>query len=90
MAADRARICAATRSIVARATGDDPASEHAQALAGRWQNLIEAFTGGDSGIARNLKKLYADQGNWPSTFKKSYSDEACAFIGKAMEQRRKQ
>jgi DNA-binding transcriptional MerR regulator len=71
------------------AAGVDPASEHAQALAGRWQKLIEAFTGGDSGIAQNLKKVYADQGNWPSTFKKPYSNEARAFIGKATEQRRK-
>jgi len=72
------------------AAGVDPASDRAQTLAGRWQKLIEAFTGGDSGITQNLKRLYADQRNWPSSFKKPYSDEACAFIGKALERRKKQ
>ncbi len=61
----------------------DPATEHAQALAARWENLIEQFTGGDVGIRENLTKLYADQSNWPQTFKKPYSDEAANFISAA-------
>jgi len=73
-------------SVVAQ--GEDPASEKAQALADRWQKLIEGFTGGDSGIAQNLKKLYADQANWPSTFHKHYSNEVGVFICKAMELRK--
>lgn len=68
--------------------GTDPASEEARALAGRWQKLIEGFTGGDPGIAKNLNKVYADKANHPSTFKKPYSDEAGAFICKAMELRK--
>lgn len=63
--------------------GVDPQSEKAQALAARWFNLIEAFTGGNPEIAENLKRLYADQANWPSTFQKPYSDEAEAFIAQA-------
>ena len=68
---------------------EDPESEKAQELAARWSNLIEEFTGGDPGIRENLAKLYADQGNWPKTFQKPYSDEVGAFLSKAMEARKK-
>ncbi|HET9528975.1 MAG TPA: MerR family transcriptional regulator [Blastocatellia bacterium] len=67
---------------------EDPASEKAQSLAARWEELIERFTGGDPGILENLKNLYADQSNWPSTFKKPYTDEVGAFISKAMAVRK--
>ncbi|MDT5268135.1 MAG: hypothetical protein QOH49_321, partial [Acidobacteriota bacterium] len=69
----------------AAAEGLDPASERAQALAARWEGLVEEFTGGDPGIRENLRRLYADQTNWPSTFQKPYSDESSAFIRKAQE-----
>ncbi len=58
----------------------DPASERASVLARRWSELILSFTGGDPQVQAGLKKLYADQQNWPSTFKKPYSDEAGRFI----------
>lgn len=67
----------------AAARGEDPTGEHARALAGRWSDLVGQFTGGDPGIAANLQKLWADQANWPSTFKKPYSDAAAEFIRKA-------
>jgi len=63
--------------------GVDPASERAQGLAARWQGLIEEFTGGDPAILENLKRLYADQTNWPDTFRKPYSDESADFISRA-------
>jgi hypothetical protein len=63
--------------------GVDPASGRAQALAARWQGLIEEFTGGDPCILENLKRLYADQANWPDTFSKPYSDESADFISRA-------
>lgn len=66
----------------AAAEGLDPASEQAQVLAARWEALIEEFTGGDPGIHENLRRLYADQANWPSTFEKPYGDGAAAFISK--------
>jgi MerR family transcriptional regulator, thiopeptide resistance regulator len=66
------------------ARGENPASPVAQALAERWRKLIEAFTGGDAEVQRGLNKLYADQNNWPSTFKKPYSDEAGAFMCEAI------
>jgi DNA-binding transcriptional MerR regulator len=65
------------------AEGVDPRSERAQELAARWSALIEAFTGGNAGILENLKKLYADQANWPDTFRKPYSDEVGDFIARA-------
>jgi len=67
--------------------GMDPSSEQAQELARRWQSLIDAFTGGNPAVAAGLKKLYADQANWPSTFKKPYRDEVGSFISKAAEAR---
>ncbi len=69
--------------------GEDPASEKVQALAARWRELIEAFTGGDPGIEQSLRNLYADQANWPSTFNKPCSSEVGIFIGQAMAIRRK-
>jgi DNA-binding transcriptional MerR regulator len=68
--------------------GEDPASEKSQALAARWSKLIEAFTGGNPAIEESLKRLYADQSNWPSTFQKPYSNEVEAFISKANAARR--
>ncbi len=65
------------------AQGVEPQSERAQALAARWSNLIEAFTGGNPEILESLKRLYADQANWPDTFQKPYSDEVEAFISQA-------
>jgi MerR family transcriptional regulator, thiopeptide resistance regulator len=68
--------------------GEDPASPKVQALAERWQNLIASFTAGNQQVGEGLKKLYADQKNWPSTFKKPYSDEVGALMCKAMEVRK--
>jgi MerR family transcriptional regulator, thiopeptide resistance regulator len=73
----------------ALAAGVNPAGDHAQALAARWQKLLAGFTGGNPEVGAGLKRLYADQQNWPSSFKKPFSNEACAFIGKAMEARQK-
>ncbi|HJR07535.1 MAG TPA: MerR family transcriptional regulator [Pyrinomonadaceae bacterium] len=70
--------------------GEDPASERSQSLAARWSDLIGQFTGGDAGIETNLRKLYADQANWPPTFNKPYGDDAGAFIAKAVAARKKE
>ncbi len=72
---------------VEAALDGDPAGDKAQALAARWARLVEGFTGGDPEIRKNLGKMYADQGNWPSHFKKPYSDEVGTFIRKAMAAR---
>ena len=73
----------------ALAKGEDPASKEAQALVERWSKLLEAFTGGSRAVQQGLNKMYADQANWPSTFKKPYSDEVGAFICQAMALRKK-
>ena len=73
-----AEVEAATRE------GAAPDSAEGRTLAERWSALIGAFTGGDPAIAQNLQRLYADQSNWPQTFKKPYSDAAEAFINKAI------
>jgi DNA-binding transcriptional MerR regulator len=69
---------------VAIATKADPAGTKALALARRWSELVRGFTGGDSGVQQGLNKLYADQGNWPSSFQKPFSDEVWQYIKKAM------
>lgn len=75
------------------ALGEDPAGEKAQALIGRWQKLVDAFTGGDPEITRGVKKLYADRANWPGDFKeqmKPFSNPAVwAFINTARAARKK-
>lgn len=63
--------------------GVDPASERGRELAARWEGLIEQFTGGDPGIRESLTRLYADQANWPDTFRKPYPDEVGDFICRA-------
>jgi DNA-binding transcriptional MerR regulator len=70
------------------AEGIDPKSERAAGLAARWGELIRGFTGGNPEIQAGLNKMYADQGNWPTTFPKPYSDEAGAFMCAAMAARK--
>ena len=62
----------------------DPADAKALALARRWSDLVRGFTGGNAGVQQGLNKLYADQGNWPSSFQKPFSDEVWEYIKKAM------
>jgi DNA-binding transcriptional MerR regulator len=63
--------------------GVDPAGERAQGLAARWSELIKGFTGGDPEIQKGLNKMYSDP-EWGAKFPKPYSDEAGAFIARAM------
>lgn len=46
----------------AMANGTDPASESVQALARRWRELIQEFTGGDPGIQQSLNTMYQQEG----------------------------
>src|SRR5579883_691231 len=54
---------------VEAALGEDPAGEKAQALAARWKKLVSEFTQGDPQVSAGLRKLYADQQNWPAEAK---------------------
>lgn len=65
------------------AAGEIPSSETGRRLAKRKQEVIELFTGGDPGIAANLRKLEEDKANWPVTFKKPCSDEVDNFLCEA-------
>jgi len=42
--------------------GTDPSHPQVQELGAQWQSLIEAFTGGDPGIAASLKDMYEQEG----------------------------
>jgi DNA-binding transcriptional MerR regulator len=62
--------------------GTDPSSERAQALARRWQGLIEEFTGGNPAILASLKRLYREE---PSAHEQAGVDPAVSgWIGRAM------
>ena len=50
------RLIASVREEMER--GTDPKDPRVQALAGRWNELILMFTGGDPGITESLKNLY--------------------------------
>ena len=42
-------------------SGEDPSSEHSQALAKRWNGLVAEFTGGDAGIHKSLSTMYESE-----------------------------
>ena len=67
------------------ASGADPGSETGLQLAARRQKLLAMFTGGDPGIEQSLRKLYADKANWPTTFKKPFSDAVDLFLCQAAD-----
>jgi DNA-binding transcriptional MerR regulator len=83
---DWAELIKEVEEAVAR--GEDPASEHAQSLAARWSDLINQFTGGDPAIEANLRRLYADQANWPEGATKPFGDASADFIAKARAARK--
>jgi DNA-binding transcriptional MerR regulator len=41
--------------------GTDPADERVQALARRWKELVEEFTGGNPGITKSLGRMYQEE-----------------------------
>ncbi|HET9210377.1 MAG TPA: MerR family transcriptional regulator [Thermoanaerobaculia bacterium] len=43
--------------------GTDPADERVQALARRWKELVEEFTGGDPGIAKSVGRMWQEETN---------------------------
>jgi MerR family transcriptional regulator, thiopeptide resistance regulator len=74
-------LAADTEAAIAR--GEDPHGEVGQQLAARRQKLLDLFTGGNPEIAESLKKLYADKANWPTSFKKPFSDAVDSFLCEA-------
>lgn len=63
--------------------GTEPTSESVQALARRWMELVQQFTGGDSGIEQSLKRMY--QQERPEVASRGAVDSAMfEYMGKAI------
>jgi len=65
--------------------GEQPSGKIGLKLAERRQALLAMFTGGDPGIEQSLKNLYADEANWPASFKRPFSDAVNAFLCQAAQ-----
>jgi DNA-binding transcriptional MerR regulator len=65
--------------------GDQPSGRTGLQLAQRRQALLAMFTGGDPGIEQSLKNLYADEANWPASFKRPFSEAVNAFLCQAAQ-----
>jgi MerR family transcriptional regulator, thiopeptide resistance regulator len=65
-----------------RTRGTDPSDPRVQAIAARWQELIEQFTGGDPGIRDSLKKMYETEGPERAS-RGMMSPELMAWMGEA-------
>jgi len=67
-------------------SGADPASPEVQALAKRWQELIELSTGGDAGIKESMRRLWTERGDdLVAQFGAQYdSRPVWAYVEKAM------
>ena len=67
-----------------REAGTDLGDLWMQELAGRWQGLIDAFTGGDPGIFKSLQRMYDDQG--PEKASRGMVDpEGMSYMHRAIE-----
>jgi len=66
--------------------GTDPTDPKVQAMARRWMDLVEGFTGGDPGIARSLKRLWKEQGDNLVAQHEMQNDprDVSEYIGQAM------
>lgn len=63
--------------------GADPASEPVQALARRWQALVDEFTGGNPAIEQVVGAMYAQE---PAMRQMSGIDDGLfAYVGRAMQ-----
>jgi len=80
-----AELIADVEAAVAR--NEDPASDRALALAGRWRTLIAGFTGGNPEIQRGLNQMWADRANWPEGAAKNFHMPAAVprFIAEVMQ-----
>lgn len=69
------------------AAGVKPQSAEAQALAGRWDKLVEGFTGGSADVQKGLNKVWTNFEKMPpemrqhaQPFKNAMSGEVCKFM----------
>lgn len=73
-----------TEAAIAR--GEQPGGAGGQRLALRRQELLDRFTGGDPGIEKSLRNLFADTNNWPANFKRPFSDAVNQFLSDAAQE----
>jgi MerR family transcriptional regulator, thiopeptide resistance regulator len=66
-----------------RAAGTDPSDPRMQAIAGRWRDLIEQFTGGDPGIRASLGRMYRERGAEQAS-RGAVSGELMEYVGRAI------
>jgi len=62
--------------------GTDPKDPHMQALAKRWMELVNEFTGGDPGITQSLQNLYANEPQLAS--QQALDSEIFSYVRKAL------
>ena len=74
------RLIASVREEMQR--GTDPKDPKVQALAKRWMELIEAFTGGDDGIRESLKNLYRGESQFGA--QQGLDGALSEYVGKAL------
>ena len=55
---------------LAAALGEDPAGEKAQALADRWNAMLESDSGGHPDVKAAWERCWADYENWPEKFRR--------------------
>lgn len=70
------------------ASGADPASPAAQALAREWHDLITSFTQGDPGIEKGLGNMYSDFAQMPAEqrpFPMPFDEAGGTFIMQAVD-----
>lgn len=58
----------------------DPRGGRGQDVAKRWMALLNAFTQSNAQVKQGLNNFYADQSNWPASFKRPWSDEVDRFM----------
>lgn len=63
--------------------GTDPASETVQALARRWMELVQSFTGGDPGITQPLRTMYREEAGLRE--RTGLDSEIFAYVNRACE-----
>lgn len=84
-AEDQERVSAAWAAVYAEvkqlADADaDPAGPQAQALAARYQGLIDQFTDGNVGIAAGLQRMYAEPEKMPADTRWVTDEKSTNFI----------
>ena len=81
---DWAALIAQVRAEMDR--GTDPSAPEVQAMARRWMDLVNEFTGGDPGIGRSLGRLWKEQGDTIAAQHGSQYDPrgVSEYIGRAM------